>query len=264
MPSEILPTTPADMPAVAAFLADVYQSGPDALFVQPAMLRWKYYEPHPAWAGSRSYVMKEAQRIVAHGCACPVTFLVPGGEVRGTTVNDWAAERVSPGAGVLLMRKIGALVEFLMAVGGSEQTRAILPRIGFSCCGEVASYARVLRPWRQFRAYPHKNWKSPLRLVRNTLWSFSALTSPPRDWSARPVPQFDPEISPLLASARARSFTPAKRTPELLNYMLRCPGAAFSGFLLYAGRALRGSSSMRTLHPSISSRRSSGRATRER
>jgi GMP synthase-like glutamine amidotransferase len=40
--------------------------------------------------------------------------------------------------------------------------------------------------------------------------------------------------------ARAAEFTPARRSPELLNYMLACPGAAFSGFVIREGGQARG------------------------
>jgi hypothetical protein len=101
-------------------------------------------------------------------------------------------------------------------------------------------WVRVARPWRQFRTDPFpRGWKAPLRLARNTLWSREPLPSPPHEWNATRVRHFGEEIAPAL-SFQPKSFTTTERSAGMLNYMLSCPGSAFSGFVLRQGQRVRG------------------------
>src|SRR5207302_6231726 len=108
----------------------------------------------------------------AHGCAWPVRLEAQSGEHQAICLIDWASARGAPGMGIMLVRKMAELAPILLSIGGSGMTRQIMPRIGFKQCGELASYVRVLRPFRQFRVRPEaRNFKSILRLIRNTAWS---------------------------------------------------------------------------------------------
>jgi hypothetical protein len=155
-------------------------------------------------------------------------------------VIDWAGSRNVPAAGVLVMRKLAEFTDTALAIGGSPDAIRVLPVMKFAHRGDVDVFARVVRPWRQFRTDPYpRGWKAPGRLARNALWSREPMPSPPRDWSAAKVDRFDAEIAPALAF-RPKSFTATERSPELLNYMLSCPGCAFSGFVLRKGQQVRG------------------------
>jgi hypothetical protein len=53
--------------------------------------------------------------------------------------------------GVMLVRKVLPNAAFLLSIGGSEATRAIMPKIGFATIGQLPVYARPIRPFYQLR-----------------------------------------------------------------------------------------------------------------
>ena len=242
MPSGLVLTTPQDLPEVAAFLLGVFHASPDAPIVRPDMLRWKYFDPRPDWDGPRSYLTRAADgRISAHGCVAPVSFRTAAGAVTGMRVIDWAGGRNDPGAGVRIMRALGGLADTVLATGGSSDAMQVFPKIGFQHRGDASVFARVVRPWRQFRSDPFpRGWKAPLRLARSTLLSRTPMPAVPAGWTCRAVKTFDGQsIGPALAFDSA-GFTSTVRTAALLDYMLSCPGARFSGYVLNEGERVRG------------------------
>ena len=88
---------------------------------------WKYWSARPDWAGSRSFTARHDGVIVAHAAAWPVRVRVPGHVVPAVHLIDWAADPEYPGAGIWLLRQIGARVRLMIATGGSEMTRRVLP-----------------------------------------------------------------------------------------------------------------------------------------
>lgn len=240
MSVQIEPTLPLEQEALAQFLISVFHARPDTPFVDPKLVWWKYFEPCVDWNGPRSIVLKQEGKIVAHGGIFPVTFLTKNREVTGIHLIDWAASPSAPGAGVLLLRKLASLTDTFLTVGGSRQTRQILPKIGFKHRRDLKIYARVVRPWDQFRTSAFEGWKTPIRLARNVLWSLPSLPSIPAEWSAVQIPRFDESVLPVLTERTTGEFTPCKRSLGMLNYMLRCPGAAFSAFQLLKGKKLFG------------------------
>lgn len=218
------------------FLLATFHLGPEAPFVDPDLMRWKYDEPRPDWQGPRSFVWKDHDVIVAHGCLCPVAYRLPSGDVSGSYLIDWAAARTSAGAGVALLRSLARKCDALFAVGGSSETRSILPKLGYRHIGDLRFYARVLRPLRQYRTDPFpRGWKAPLRLARNMIWSRSPLPVPGPGWSAQPIRQFDATMQPLFEARSDSSFVRTVRTPELMNYFLRCPGAVWTAATILRG-----------------------------
>lgn len=181
-----------------------FEANPDAPFLDPGLLRWKYFEAHPSGG---SYLMVQNGRIVAHGCAWPVSL-------KGAVcLIDWVSAKGVPGVGIMLARKICGLSSITLSIGGSAMTQQIMPKIGFEKKGELHSYARVLQPWRQFQMRPGRlSARAVVRLGRNWAWSWapSALT---RGWEA--------EVS------------------EMQNEpILHCPGAEMHAYrLTYLGRA---------------------------
>jgi len=244
MPSGLVLTAPQDLPELTEFLLGVFHASADAPFVQPEMMRWKYFTPRPDWTGPRSYLMRSGGKISAHGGVSPVTFRRPGAEaagvVTGMRVIDWAGGRQAPAAGVSLMRQLSALADTVLAIGGSAEAVRVFPKIGFQQRGNVEVFARVVRPWRQFRTDPYpRGWKAPLRLARSTLYSLPRLPGAPAGWICQAVAAFDSSLCPVL-EFDAADFTTTLRTPALLNYMLECPGAAFFGFVVQQRGRVRG------------------------
>jgi hypothetical protein len=60
------------------------------------------------------------------------------------------------------------------------------------------------------------------------------------DWGTRPVERFDTQLPDLRLRGNRSGLTLPIRTPELLNYMLRCPSVRFSGFLLEKKSVVKG------------------------
>jgi hypothetical protein len=224
---------PAFRETLVSFLLAAYHLTPKAPFVQPALLHWKYDERRPDWSDPRSFIWKDGDAIAAHACMCPVTYTLPAGDVTGSYLIDWAASRTSAGAGVKLLRALALRCDTLFAVGGSADTLEILPKLGYHRICDLRLYARVLRPWRQFRTDPFpRRWKAPLRLARNIIRSSAAMPDAPRDWSAQRIEMFDSSMQRLFDTRAASAFPCSRRTPELMNYYLRCPSAVFTAALL--------------------------------
>lgn len=220
---------PADRKSLIEFLLAAFGLGPEAPFVAPDLIRWKYDDQRPDWSGPRSFVWKDGDAIVAHACMCPVTYSLPSGDVLGSYLIDWGAARKSAGAGVALLRSLGRKCDALFAVGGSPDTCAILPKLGYRHIGDLRLYVRVLRPWLQSRTDPfRRGWKAPFRLARSFVWSRKEAPAPGPQWWSKPVPGFDASVEPLF-EARSRSpYACTRRTPALMNYYLRCPAAIWS------------------------------------
>ena len=242
MPAEPCPPDSASRQALTRFLLAAFQLPPGTPFVSPDLLRWKYDDPRPDFTGPRSYVWKDkAGEIAAHACLFPVTYGLPAGDIRASYLIDWGALRNSPGAGVALLRLLAGHFDVLLAIGGSPDTVSILPKLGYRRAGELHLFARVLRPWRQFRTDPFpRGWKAPARLARNMLRSRAPLPASPAEWSAQPIVSFDMACQALFEARVHSPFPATRRTPGLMNYMLACPGAAYSAALLRRGGELRG------------------------
>ena len=179
------------------------------------------------------------EEIAAHACLCPVAYRLPGQEISGSHFIDWAAGRRVVGAGGLLLRKLASMFDVLLAIGGSSDTQQVLPRLGFQVAGEIAFFVRVMRPWRQFRTDPFpRGWKAGPRLARNWLWSRAKLPKAPSKWTYSPIAAFDSRHEALFEVPV--QFPATRRTPALLNYWLRCPGAVISAYLVSDGGGPKG------------------------
>jgi hypothetical protein len=222
--ADLVPINESDQPEIVAFLLSAFDLPADAPFVEPQLFRWKTFETRPDWSGSRGYALKQNGRTVAYGCVYPVTFHTPQRTVSSMRILDWAASRDAPGAGVTLFRKVAAMSDTAFAVGGSPQTQAIMPKIGFAPRGSIDVYARVVRPWKQFRATGGDGWKVLGRLLRNTFWSLRAVKPIAGDWSSVKVSHLD---------------TP-RRPSEIMDFLARCPGANLSAHLIRQSGQERG------------------------
>jgi Acetyltransferase (GNAT) domain len=227
MSLEIHRTTPAEIDALATLLISVFNAAPDAVFANEEVLRWKYFESGPRWEGSRSYLLTKEDRIQAHCAVWPLNLHFSGQRVTCNCFIDWASTRDLPGAGFMLQKKLLALSETSIVVGGSADTRAIVPRLGFGHVSEVTLFARVVRPWRQFRNRPPEAvWKQTARLLRNTMWSRSLVGSVPDGWTAVRVDSF---LSASNCDAHSTNPMPW-RDSSYLNYWLRCPATKILGY----------------------------------
>jgi hypothetical protein len=221
-------TKATDLDDVAAFLITGFNSPPDAVFARPEVLRWKYFEPGPEWNSSRSYVLRQENRIKAHCGVWPMNLNFRGERIDCICFLDWLSEKDLPGAGVMLKKKLMRFAETSVVVGGSADTRAVVPLIGFQHLGNVTTFARVVRPWKQFRTRPREALgRGAARLLRNAAWSRTAGAIAPM-WSIKRVKTFDE----LPEKINEGNYPAPLRDSKYLNYWLDTPAVDMAGFVI--------------------------------
>lgn len=208
------PTSVADEGRLAEFLSMVFATAPNANFVDPLMLRWKYWIPREDSPEPRSFVMEQDGRIVAHVGLWPVTLLIGARSERGIHPIDWAADPEARGAGVSLLMSLAKNYDFVFGIGGSEMTRAILPKLGFRIVATAATWARPIRPWRQMLMHQNRDWRLPLRFARNFWWSRIPSGRNLSDWSA---------VEPGADNAGRLVLSASERGTSFFQYLQQCP-----------------------------------------
>jgi hypothetical protein len=232
-------TSEADHEAIAALLTRVFQAGPDNLFYSRQHQSWKYWQPRSGWEGSRSFVLEQDRKLLAHGCVWPLPIRGADRAWNGIYLIDWAADPAAPaGVGIALLRRIAALGDAVCAIGGSEMTRAIMPKIGFRPYNEMWFGARPLRPLRQAATHQSRDWKLPARLVRNAVRAWLPPARPPQGWSAAPCPA--EEIPEHLWPQPQAELAVGARQPGLFRYLQKSPWADFAFFQVSRNGALAG------------------------
>ena len=233
-------TQPSELPSVRQFLLKTFAADPDLNSFRPEVLEWKYFAPHPDWDGPRSYLLKDGGTIVAHASAWPIRICAAGPEVRGIHLLDWAASKTNPGAGLYILRKIAEMGDVLIGIGGSSYTREILPKFGYKKGGAFRRYVYVARPWQQILTSRGYNWKTPLRFIRNAASRLKRIPSPPSNWKTEKVLRFESSLVSILDRGASAVRPRSLRTAAALNYMLDCPAAEFSGYVISDAQQVRG------------------------
>jgi len=233
---------PEEQNQVIAFLREVFHAPQDALFLESDHVRWRFFDPHPDWNGSRSYVFRDEGRIVAHGGVVPTTFIRPSGEIlKSLSIIDWAASPAYPGFGILMSRELGALSDFRVSYGGSADARAVLTKAhsgkgrNFTserAIGEMLGFDRATRPLSFLRDRTIPTWRACARAGRAFYRNFRRPLKSTGPWKAHPVERFDTPLSNATTRSSQCGLMLPLRSKELLNYMLDCPSVSFKGFLL--------------------------------
>ncbi len=234
---ELHRTESADLDAVASLLVEVFNSPPDAPFVNYEVLHWKYLEAGPQWQGSRSYTFRQGDKLHAHCAVWPLNLHFRDYDVSCLCYIDWANRSNLPGAGFMLKKKLMKLSQTSIVVGGSAETREIVPRLGFSHVADVETFARVVRPWKQYRSRPAEPLlKGVARLARNSYWRLSASGKAATNWSAQRVESFTSTFDFNYRS----EYPTAYRDANYLNFWLQCSAAPVTGFELLNDGTLAG------------------------
>jgi len=231
---------PSQQTAVLKFLLDVFDADPRLNSFQPQVMEWKYFLPHPAWPQSRSFLLQKDQEIVGHGGVWPIRFGIGGKTVQAIHLVDWAASPALLGAGVHVLRSISQMAAAMITIGGSGDTRKILPKLGYRSGGVFQRFVRVVRPWLQLRTRTHRDWKTPLKFLRNARDIFAPVPRFPADWKVQRIGQFGAEIESVLMASNSSKEVSSVRTVAGLNYVLACPAAKFSGFIITDASCLIG------------------------
>jgi hypothetical protein len=222
-------TTPADHTAIAALLARGFHMPPGNWFENERAQAWKYWDPREGWEGSRSFVMESGGKMLAHGCVWPMPVVDLNQAWKGIYLIDWVADPGAPaGVGIALLQKVLKLGDAICAIGGSAETRAIMPRIGFKPYNDMWFAARPLRSMRQMSTHQHRNWKLPARLLRNSFWNWRAPHAPPRGWTTKRCRPRD--LPSELWPQPAVDLAVGARAAATFEYLLASPWARFEFF----------------------------------
>jgi hypothetical protein len=241
MKPAIRPTTPDDGPQIARFLSEIFSKSPDDPALDQKLLAWKYWAGSLHWPGSRSFVLARGETILAHAGVVPGTMAWRGGQARAAHIIDWAARPGAIGAGTALMKHVAKMTDALIGIGGSDQTQAVLPTLGFRPAGTAVGFVRTLHPLRRIGAARRWSWRSGPHLARNLLW---ALTAPGARAAGCSIDRLEADAcgrvtlpeSPLRGAALLM-----KRSPEQLYHLLQCPGLALQLYeVRHPGRGSRG------------------------
>lgn len=231
---QFVTTDIAQIDEVAALLQRSFRVEATHPSLDRSYLAWKYYELGPEWPGSRSYVLSDSGRFLAHAAIWPIQLKFSDGVRHGIGFGDWVADEEHRGIGLMLLKKLTSLASFVLVTGGGDITRQILPRVGFEHWIDRPVFAKVLRPLRQFSTRgSNTGWKEPARIGRNFLWSRSANASP-MDWTIQAA---EPDERTLALACRQSGPI---HTESFLRYLLKCPIAHFRYFELSKGGAPQG------------------------
>jgi hypothetical protein len=140
-------------------------------------LQWKYWQPRADWPRPRSFVLARGGELLAHGGIIPGIYASVSRQVSMIQMIDWFARRGEAGAGVALMKHIGRQTEALLSIGGSSETRRILPHLGFQPVGVATAYVRTMFPSRLLRSKDIPRWRRWPRVVRSLAWTLTAPSS---------------------------------------------------------------------------------------
>jgi hypothetical protein len=223
---------PSQKAALSKFLRQVFGADPQINSFQPQVLDWKYFSPHPAWSEPRSFLLQKDQEILGHGGVWPIALGTGEEPTQAIHLVDWAASPAALGAGVHVLRSISQMADVMITIGGSPDTRKILPKLGYKSGGVLRRYARVVRPWLQMRTRTRQDWKMPLRFLRNASDVLRPLPRVPSTWRIERVAHFGEEVELALRRKNTSGEIAPARTIAGLNHMLACPAAEFSGFVI--------------------------------
>lgn len=222
---------PEDAPAIIELMR---QAGLDP-HVEPEHLHWKYWRERSDWPGSRSFVLTNGSELLAHGAVVPGSMRWGANRARVIHMIDWAARREALGAGVILMKYVGGLTDFLLGIGGSDDTLSIMPRIGYRSWGTVTGYVRTLAPLGILRRPSRPTWKRWPRVARSAFWCLTAPRSDLRGWRARQVRPDELDCLSAVLPAQRPGLTVFSRTVDALRHALVCPIVPVELFVLERG-----------------------------
>jgi hypothetical protein len=230
----VRPSTPADAEAIVALLEEAGLR-PN---VEPQHLHWKYWEPRADWARPRSFVLTAGSEAIAHGALVPGTGLWGAEPVTVVHIIDWAARRSAAGAGAALIKHIGQQADALLAIGGSTETLAMLPHLGFRTVGSATGYVRALRPLRLFQGSRRHPARALARFARGSAQALAAPRGAVRGWQSRLIGSQELGKLAALLPRPARGICVLGRSAGLFGHALACPIAPMQLHLVEeAGRA---------------------------
>lgn len=238
MKSEFRATSPEDRDRIAVFLKQVFKEDVASALTERRNMEWKYWIPRFDWEGSRGFLLERKGEITAHAGVWPIELCSESRSWKAIHLIDWAAGEQNVGAGVVLLQRLARSADVVVAIGGSGKTRQIMPALGFREVCTYRIFARPVRPFQQALAHQYRNWKLPMRWLRNSMWGVIPGGKLPEGWSAEAVsPQ---ALSALVLPRASAQLILGSRRPELFAYLRECPCARFELFQLRKGNEVAG------------------------
>lgn len=126
------------------------------------------------------------------------------------------------------------------AVGGSAQSQALFPRLGFEPKAKVARFRRVLSPFQRLRTTDQGLFRKWAGTAKDMASVWRASTRPVRQTvELRPVPEFTEDIDGLRRQS-SQSIVTCQHDHLLLNYLLRYPLSGFTGWTIHTSERMIG------------------------
>jgi hypothetical protein len=240
MRSEFRPTSAADAEAITELLAGVFGAASAHSGINREAMSWKYWQPHPFWEGSRSYVLERDGRMLAHGAVVPQWCRWKAHRFRAFHLIDWAALPGTPDAGTSLFRRVLQLADAGYVVGGSDMAQRILPILGFNEVGKATRYVRPLHPFKRLTGGGPSTWRTVAQCARSAIWAALAPSAPPSGWKTIGSSP-DALGSDNLPLARTDPYSVVfERSPQLFAFLTWCPLAQVQLFSTERNSTTRG------------------------
>jgi hypothetical protein len=246
--NKIAPLRRDDIPELSEFLVSGFGVPADSPYFSHEVLAWKYFDGPCTPAGDAadstcSLVARSAGKIVAHIGMCYRDFVVSGDAstpVSTMHAIDWLGSAAHPGSGALLILEAFKTCKTQFAVDGSPQSQALFPRLGFEPKPTVAVFRRVLSPFHRLKTADQGLFGRWARTAKDLLSMCRGRTQKVKQSvELRPAPAFTADIDGLLRQSTLRMVT-CQRDHRLLNYLLRCPLAGFSGWTIHSSERMIG------------------------
>jgi len=242
--AQITPLRRADIPELSQFLIKGFGVPATSCLFSPEVLAWKYFDGPGDHSGDSvcSLIARSVGRIIGHIGMCPRQFIVSGaGTAPVSTMHaiDWLGSAAHPGSGACLMLRAFATSKTQYAIGGSAQSQALFPRLGFEQKPKLALFHRVLAPFHRLRMDQalFRKWAGTAKDVAS-VWR-ARTQSVPQTVELRSAATFTEGIDCLLRQSSLRIVT-SQRNHLLLNYVLRYPKSGFSGWTIHTSQRMIG------------------------
>lgn len=234
-----------DIPELSQFLISGFGVSATSSFFSHDVLAWKYFDGPAGPSGDSvcSLIARSAGRMIGHIGMCFRQFVVPGdGATPVSTMHaiDWLGSAAHPGSGAILMLEAFATCKTQFAVGGSAQSQALFPRLGFEQKAKVASFRRVISPFHRLRTTDQGRFRKWAGAVKDAASVWRARRRHAQETvELRSAPLFTEEIDSLRRQASLHTVT-CRRDHRLLNYLLRYPLSGFSGWTIHTSERMIG------------------------
>lgn len=234
-----------DIPELSRFLVNGFGVPATSSFFSQEVLAWKYFDGPggPSEESPCSLIARSAGKIIGHIGICFRRFVVPGSEASPVSTMhaiDWLGSPAHPGSGAMLMLDAFATCSTQFAVGGSAQSQALFPRLGFEPKAQVVRFRRVLSPFHRLRTTGQGLFRKWAGATKDAASVWRSCRRPvPQNFELRPAPSFTEEIDALLRQSVPRVVR-CERDHLLLNYLLRYPLSGFSGWTIHTSDRMIG------------------------